>query len=245
MKTMTTERHDGVTWTAEGGGWVGLRQARPDLAGKSPVELLALAVALPGNSRFVASPAGDVVLLADACTQESDAPPEAVRERLERLVDTPPDQCVIPLTEEMVETALDASGLTWSRRDNGWAVRAGDWARELHVSLAPHGVRVEAVLVAWDEIAAAEAAALAEFLLAAQAGLRFARFELDAGCARIISRTDAEHLDADLGHSLLAVGTGCRLLARGAAALLVPEIARAFLEFRAQAAPRPGGAARP
>ena len=51
-----------------------------------------------------------------------------------------------------IEMCLDAAGLPWSRRDQGWAVpAAGDVTRELLVLPAEDGLTVDAVLIEWDE----------------------------------------------------------------------------------------------
>jgi hypothetical protein len=214
------------TYTAEGGGWLVLRRPEPDARAAGAVELLARAAGLPGNLRYVRGPDG-VALVAEV---RGPAGGEA-RDRLGRLLagamagPEPPD--------EALEPALEASGLPWSRRDRLWAVPATERiARELQVRAVPGGARVEAVLAEWDDLGDAEQQALADFLLAAQAGLRGARCELDGHNARVVALVEAAHLDTELTDALMSVAVACRLLVRAAAALLSPEVARAFLEFR-------------
>jgi hypothetical protein len=156
--------------------------------------------------------------------------------RLGRWLDrTPSDNQVTP-SEEVVEAVLETSGLAWSRRERGWAVPAAENSpRELRITVEPGRVRIEAVLADWDEIGGVEAEAVARFLYLAQPGLRCARCELHDRQARISSMIEAEHLETDLLHGLRGVAAGCRLLARETAALLVPEMARALLEFQAAA----------
>jgi hypothetical protein len=202
-----------------------VRRPEPDLDGKSPVELLALTAALPGNLRYLATPEG-VLLLGEA------RGPDDARQRLDRLLHGGPPEPGTAVSEEALEAALLASGFAWSRRETGWAVPVGEHLpRELQITAGPAGVRVEATLAEWDEVGDKERRALARFLLAAQAGLRLARCELDQRRARIVSAVDGDLVDAELAHALMGVAAGCRLLAREAAALLAPEVARAYLEF--------------
>ncbi len=134
---------------------------------------------------------------------------------------------------ETIAEALHATGLTWKRRDEGWvAPTGGRLPREVLVTLEEAGVRVQAVLVEWDEIGADERAALGLLLGRADAGLRFARCELTATQARVAALVEAKDVEASLADRVGGVAAGCRLLAREAGALLVPEAARAFLEFQ-------------
>jgi hypothetical protein len=219
-----------TTYTAEGGGWLVRRCHMPDLAGRGAAELLALGTDLPGNLRYVRDRHG-VALVAEARGLAGGAGLDEARERLDRLPAGPP-AAAEPVAETL-EAALEASGVTWSRREKEWAVPASERVpRELHVRAVPGGARVEAVLAEWDEVGGVEREALAEFLLAAHAGLRGARCELDGRGARVVSLAEADHLDAELVDSLMSVAVACRLLARAAAALLSPDVARAFLDFR-------------
>jgi hypothetical protein len=242
VKTREIPRPPKPTFTAEGGGWLGLQRPQPELAGKTPAELLALGAELPGNLRYVVRPGGKVVLVGEV--RSLDAPVEVARQRLEQWLDGKAEGDAEAPPEETVEAALEGSGFAWSRREKGWAVPANETLpRELQLHVSPRGVRIEAVLVEWDDIAAPEAQALAQFLLAAQGGLRFARGELTGQSARLVAAADVAHLDDDLRHGLMGVAVGCRLLAREAAALLVPEAAHLFLEFHGAVAEKPQRAA--
>jgi hypothetical protein len=133
---------------------------------------------------------------------------------------------------EAIEGALDMTGHGWKRRDDTWVVPAtGRLPREVLVAPEGGGVRVQAVLVEWDEIGPDERAALATLLCRAQVGLRFARCELSATQARVTALVEARHIDGALADSVGGVAAGCRLLAREVGALLTPEVARAFREF--------------
>jgi hypothetical protein len=139
------------------------------------------------------------------------------------------------VSAEEIEAALDVSGLPWCRRDTGWAVPAADGVpRELHVSETLDGVRVEAILVEWDEAADEARQALAQFLGAAEVSLLNARCEVDGSQARVFAFVGGAELEAGLTHALFGVSAGCRFLAREARALLVPEMARHYLQFHAR-----------
>ena len=82
--------------------------------------------------------------------------------------------------EDSVEAALDASGQTWVRRDDSWAVPIfPGLPRELIIRRVPGGVSVTATLVEWEPegLEPVSGEALAEFVIQAQPGLRFARSE--------------------------------------------------------------------
>jgi hypothetical protein len=188
---------------------------------------------LPGNLRYAAGPSG-VQLLGELPGRGGELGLEEGEARLGRWLDDMPSDNRLTPAEEVVEAVLETSGFAWSRRERGWAVPAAEnCPRELRIGSEPGRVRVEAVLADWDEIGNVEAEALARFLYLAQAGLRFARCELHGRQARISSAIEAEYLETDLPHGLRGVAAGCRLLARETTALLVPEMARALLEFQA------------
>jgi hypothetical protein len=230
MTTRELTRTRGTTFEAEGGGWLVLRRPQPGLLDTPPADLLARAKDLPGNFRYVPQPDGGVHLLGEVRSLAAGATLDHAQERLAALLDGPPDGG--EPTADVLEAALEASGLAWARREKGWAVPANDrLPRELHVGPTPTGLRVEAVLAEWDEITPAEREALALFLATAQAGLRGARCEMDGRGARVVAVVEAAQVDTELTCSLLAVAVACRQLARPAAALLVPEVAAAFLDF--------------
>jgi hypothetical protein len=134
--------------------------------------------------------------------------------------------------EEAIEAILDGSGLTWSRRETGWAIPAGgSLPRELHIVPGPTAIRVEAVLVEIDQIGSVQAEALTHYLTAAQAWLSSARYELDGGSVRVVALVQPAQLESDLEPHVRAVAAGCRLLAREVRALLVPEAAREYVAF--------------
>lgn len=145
---------------------------------------------------------------------------------------------------EEVEAALDDSGFAWKRREGGWAIpTAGRLPRPIEITRVPAGIRVEAVLMQWDEIGATEEEAVGRLLCQAQLGLRFARCELDTGQARAVALVAADRVEGGLVRALGGVAAGARLLSREVGALLVPDVARVFLDFcRAERKAAPGGA---
>jgi hypothetical protein len=223
------------TYQVEGGGWLVIRQDRPELSGRTSAELLALTRDLPGNLRYTPGP-NRVQVLGELPGRGGELGLDEGEARLGRWLDGPPSDSRVTPADEVVEAVLETSGLAWSRRERGWAVPAAEnCPRELRISAEPGVVRVEAVLADWDEIGGVEAEALARFLYLAQPGLRCARCELHERQARISSVIEAEHLETELVHGLRGVAAGCRLLARETTALLVPEMARALLEFQTAA----------
>ena len=92
---------------------------------------------------------------------------------------------------------------------------------------------LEAVLASWDQIGPREQLALAGFLCRAQAGLRFARCELNEKQALAAASLAAADVEAGLPHAVAAVLAATRLLAREAAALLNAEVAEGYLRFLA------------
>jgi hypothetical protein len=220
---------EATTYLAEGGGWLVRRCPVSEGRGAGAARLLARGRELPGNLRYIRDGNG-VALIADARVLAGGETFAEARDRLDRLL---AGTCPGPEpAAEVVEAALEASGLGCSRRDRAWAVPASERVpREVRVGAVPGGARVEAVLAEWDEIGTAERDALAGFLLAAQAGLRGARAELDERTARVAAVVEASRLDAELADALMSVAVACRLLTRAAVALLSPEVAQVFLEF--------------
>jgi hypothetical protein len=134
--------------------------------------------------------------------------------------------------KEAIEEALDATGLGWKRREDSWVVPAmGRLPREIVVTPEGDGVRIQAVLVEWDEVGPEEQAALALLLGRAEVGLQFAHCEWSATQARVTAWIEERNIEGALADSVGGVAAGCRLLAREVGALLNPEAARAFREF--------------
>jgi hypothetical protein len=215
----------------------------PALRNRSAKDLLDLGAGLPGSFRYARDPRpslGAVLLVGELRRDGDDGPPEdqAVLSWLGRLgAGDPPGG---PPSEEALEDALNESGLGFLRRDSSWIAAAlPGLTGGLAVSRVGDGARVEAVLATWDEIAPECAEALAEFLLAAQAGLRCARCELGTHAARAVAQVRTEDLGRHLIHSLRGVAVAARLLAREASALLVPQAAHIYLELRTRPASGP------
>lgn len=230
---MTTLPNDlgAVLFTAEGGGWLTLRRPAPGLRGMTPAGLLRLAERSPGNVRYATDADGPYLI--EEVRSRDGLPLDTAREQFFGLLNNTADSDAAPPAEEVIEAALDGSGFPWSRRAACWAVAVtGRLPREVLVSPAPGGARAETTLAEWDDVAPVCPEALARFLVAAQAGLRFARCELGERRARVVAFAAAATLDADLPHALLGVAAGCELLAREVVALLRPEIAEIYLNYR-------------
>jgi len=136
------------------------------------------------------------------------------------------------LLAEDVEMTLDADGWAWTRRDAGWAVpSAGEVTREIRVIPTDDGVRLDAVLIEWDEAAAESREALALFLKRAERDVPGVGCSLDGTLARLSANVPAGQIECRLGEALRSMFAGCRLLAAGARALLSPELARQYLSF--------------
>ncbi len=234
LRDLIRTRSEG-TYTAEGGGWLVYRRLEPALDRATPAELLARGVKRAGNLRYVIDPRRGVLLTGEVRSLDGLTVEEA-RARLDAMREGPADG---PMpADEVIEAALEASGLAWSRRDTAWAVPANEiLPRELKIRSVPGGVRVDAALVEWDEIMPECSEALARFLVTAQAGLRGARCEIDASAARVAALVGTEQIDSDFVHALRGAAAGCRLLARQALALLLPDVARAYLAFQREAEP--------
>ncbi len=223
-----------TTISVEGGGWLSGRRRESTLDDATSAELLRRGEGLPASLRHVRAGAEAVVTLGELPLE--DATMDEALGGLLLLLDggeTVADE----VTAEELETALEGTGVSASRRQAGWSVSPPPRCpRELLVTIVPGGVRVSATLTDWDEIDPVSVAALAQFLVSAQAGLRFARCTLDDRNARVMAFARAGHLDSDLPHALRAAATGCELLAREASALLRPELAEHYLASRRSAA---------
>lgn len=134
--------------------------------------------------------------------------------------------------EERIDAALEAAGRVWKRREGAWIVPAGErLPREIRITTQGVRVRIEAILMSWDEIGADETLALSRLLCRAQFDLRFARCELDERQARIAALVEASVVERDLPDALSSVMAEIRLLAREVGLLLAPETARTYLDF--------------
>jgi hypothetical protein len=133
--------------------------------------------------------------------------------------------------DDLIDSALDATGFPWVRRDTVWSIAAtGSLVRELLVRPVPGGVRIEAVLLEWDEAGAQETEALDRFLRGATRGLRFARCAVDGKKVVVSCEAASGDLEIQLPLGVGGVAAACRLLSREVAALLVPELAQMYLD---------------
>jgi hypothetical protein len=214
---------------ADRGGWLTLRQPEPTLAKESPAELLLRTARLPSNFRYAAAPYGPVELLGEIPGDGEWVGPAA--DGVSRLLARMVEENGLPEQEE-VEAHLDAAEFPWSRRETVWVVPVGSRiTRELNITRVPGGVRVEAMLLAAEEIEPDRSEALTRFLTAVQGWLRWSRCECDARGVRVASFTAKTYLEEGLTHSLHSVATTCPLLVREVRALLSPTVAQAYLHF--------------
>jgi hypothetical protein len=217
-------------FTAEGADWLTLRRRAPGLRNLSAGELLGLAARSPGNVRYSTDANGPYLIEEVRC--QDGLTLGTAGEKFFGLLNQPEEEVATP-GDEVIEAALDGSGFPWSRRASCWSVAVtARQPREVLVTAVPGGARVTTTLAEWDQIAPVCRQALATFLVAAQAGLRFARCEIDERHARVVATAAAAALDTDLAHALLGVAAGCELLAREVAALLRPEVAEIYANCR-------------
>jgi hypothetical protein len=213
--------------------WLHFERPRPALAVLDPTELLSRTARLAGNFRYGTAGGDRVVFLGEVRGAAFGSGVDVAAGLEERSHPGADEGAANAGLTEVIEGALDATGLGWKRRDEGWVVPAsGRLPREVLVSPEGGGVRVQAVLVEWDEIGTDERAAIGRLLCRAQLGLRFARCELSATQARVTALVESRHVEGALADSVGGVAAGCRLLAREAGALLAADVARAFLAFQ-------------
>jgi hypothetical protein len=134
--------------------------------------------------------------------------------------------------EERIDAALETTDRAWKRREGAWIIPASErLPREIRIAAQGDHVRIEAILMSWDEIGTDETRALDCLLHRAQFDLRFARCELDERQARIAAVVEASLVERDLPEALSSVVMGSRLLAREVGVLLAPQMARTYLAF--------------
>jgi hypothetical protein len=194
-------------------GWLHTRRVRPDLVGRTPAELLAETAKFPGTARLGTANGSEVFLLAE------------VSEGMDRVEQR--------LDEEVVEAALDSVGWPWRRRQHGWVIPASaHLPREIEIIPEEAGLRVQAVLVDWDDLGADERRALAWMLCRAQLGLRFCRGELAQRQALLAGQLAVRDVECGLANLLGGTAAGLRLLGREAGDLLLPGLASVYLHFQ-------------
>jgi hypothetical protein len=211
--------------------WLHVRRPVPQLTGLSPAELLARSAGLASNHRLALLGRGEVWLLGEVRTTEECALVQLKNDNELAVAGSGLNE----ESAERIEAALEACGLPWKRRDEGWVVSGGGQVvREIEVLPGAGGVLLRALLLGWDEAGHDEATALALFLCRTQAGLRWARCELGPGEARLAARVEYERVEWDLGDGLAGIAAGSRLLGRETGALLIPEMARTYVGFQAR-----------
>jgi hypothetical protein len=212
--------------------WLHFVRQRPEMARVDAQGLLDRTHHLPGNLRYGTSDGREVILVGEVRVPHAGEVPD-VAEGLEGRTHPVAEETGDPAAfGELVVAAFEESGLAWKRRDGGWVVPAGGpLVREVAVRPEGAGLRVEAVLVEWDEVGALEREAVARLLCRAQAGLRFCRAELLPNRARLTALLEERDVEGALADSVGGVAAGCLLLAREVGALLSIDVARVYLEF--------------
>jgi hypothetical protein len=141
------------------------------------------------------------------------------------------------IDNEVVEASLDTLGVPWKRREDGWVVPSGPrWPYQVSVTACAGTLRVEAVLVSWDELGPTERSALECLLARAERCQPGVRFELDADRALAWRSLPAGSSERALTAVVARVAESTRRLAREAGALLNQEVAQAYLRFFGAAA---------
>lgn len=211
---------DGLSHQAESGGWLHVQRPAPEMTGLAPITLLKHSAQLPGNFRYGSSDGVEVVLLGELRGQRGAADGETMQLEI----------------GERIEAALETSGFAWKRREQTWVVPANErLPREIKIAQVSESIRIETVLIGWDEIGEFESLALGRLLCRAQFGLRFARCELDECQTSIAALVEPVFIERDLPDCLAGVAAGSRLLAREVGVLLAPEMARTYLAFLSRA----------
>lgn len=209
-----------------------LRYQKPvsrKLAAEQAVDLLSMTATLAGVLRYGCTERGSMLIgecPVDAVANDSRRPQDRL---IAWVKDAVPDE---PPSEEEVESLLDecVPGCSW--QEGHWIVPPdASVSRERIVRLVPGGVSVQAALATWESQERLVREALAEFLWRAQASLRLARLELHETEVRVFSQVETAFLSRDMAHSLEGVAEACRTLGKEVAALAVPELANAYLEF--------------
>jgi hypothetical protein len=138
----------------------------------------------------------------------------------------------IKIDREVVEAALDGLGVPWKRRDLDWLIPVGPrWPNQVALTVHEDRLRVEAVLVSWDELEPRERSALELLLARAEGGPSGVRFGLAEREAVAWTELPAGTSEAAVTEAVARVATAARLLAREAGALLGPEVAEGYLRF--------------
>jgi len=138
---------------------------------------------------------------------------------------------------EVIEAGLDGLGVPWKRREADWVVTVGPrWPYQVCLTVSGDRLRVEAVLVSWDELSQTERLALALLLERAQGGVSGVRFSLNERQAVAWAELPTSENEHAVTRAVGRVETAARLLAREAGAVLNLEVAEAYLRFFSPAA---------
>lgn len=233
--------------TCEAGGWI--RFCEPvSVVGADANALLALAVdPRPGNLR-VALDDGRAYQLGELRDRLGLLTIHQARQRLiaghsDSAPETAGPETAGPETAgpetagEELASLLAETGYVWSPADAApkrWHAVTTDPSGcrcELTVDATASGVQTQGLLATWEtELSDTSLEAIARFLLAAHARVRFARFVLLRQSLSAVSLATVDRLDVELPDSVFAVVAACRLVHREVGALAIPNVARAYLD---------------
>lgn len=228
-----TSASERLTW--EAGGWLSRRTPLPDLRPDAAFLLAQSAEPRPGNLRFAIQGA-QAYLLGELPITEGLLPwPEA-----EHRLFAAPDVNRVELSEDEVTSTLGESGYRWEQSPNTtnyWQATVNDpngRHYELNATFTPTGVEVGSRIIEDDlELGESQQLALARFLMAAHARIRFARFKLQNHTVSVVSFATSDRLNVELPSSVAAVLAASRLIGREVRALTTLAFAKAYLRSTA------------
>lgn len=224
----------------EPGGWLTVCERVPELDNTPASELLRPgAPELFGNLRYARTAAG-IVRLEEVHTGHGASALSEAEMRLCSASSFEQGVAGGSASEEQIEACLADAGWTWSRRESAWVVPATT-ARPVEVCIEPipSGALARATLADLVGVSDEGREALADFLLHAHSGLRFARCVMTETLAQVTSLAHTNHLESDLPNSLGSILAACRFLLREVHALLKPDVAREFCRCTRQPLTQP------
>lgn len=135
-----------------------------------------------------------------------------------------------PAFADDLETELEATGLSWSRRDAIWSLNPAPEIA-LTVEAVPGGVLVCGDLAVWEALPDDTAEALGVFLNDAQSRISGARCQWRGAAASATSFVLSQQLECEFATSVRSVFDAVRRFGRSAQALLEPSLAQHYLKF--------------
>ena len=222
-----------LTW--EAGGWITRRTLLHDLRPDAAFLLAQSAEPRPGNLRFAIQGA-QAYLLGELPDADGLFPMSEAHHRLFAAADVTP----IELSEVDVACTLGESGYCWAQSPNTtnyWQATVNDPSGqryELSATLTRTGIEVESQIAeSASGFGESQQLALARFLMAAHARIRFARFTLQSHAVSVVSHTASDRMNIELPSSVGAVVAASRLVGSEVRALATQAVAQAYLRATA------------